>query len=152
MRSKHEIIVVARTAATGLLQLAGHPGATRPAHATAIGKMLLAAMPPEDLDRLLQTLPLPAFTPNTLTDPALLRREIDTARCTGIAHDNCELDADVRCIAVPVHDFAGRCAAAMGLSGPAWRLTPHALKDKARRLTTAAAELSAQLGNPTRGR
>ena len=79
VRSKHEIIVVARTAATGLLQLAGHPGATRPAHATAIGKMLLAAMPPEDLDRLLQTLPLPPFTPHTLTDPASLRREIDTS-------------------------------------------------------------------------
>lgn len=152
VRSRHEIIVIARTAATGLLQLAGHPGATRPAHATAIGKMLLAAMPPEDLDRLLQTLALPAFTPNTLTDPASLRREIDTVRCTGIAHDNCELDADVRCIAVPVHDFAGRCAAAMGLSGPAWRLTPHALKEKARQLTAAAAELSAQLGHTAPGR
>jgi IclR family acetate operon transcriptional repressor len=152
VRSKHEIIVVARTAATGLLQLAGHPGAARPAHATAIGKMLLAAMPPEDLDRLLQTLPLPAFTPHTLTDPASLRREIDIVRRTGIAHDNCELDADVRCIAVPVHDFAGRCAAAMGLSGPAWRLTPHALKEKARQLTAAAAELSAQLGHPASGR
>jgi IclR family acetate operon transcriptional repressor len=114
--------------------------------------MLLAAMPPEDLDRLLQTLPLPAFTPHTLTDAAALRREIDIVRRTGIAHDNCELDADVRCIAVPVHDFAGRCAAAMGLSGPAWRLTPHALKEKARRLTAAAAELSAQLGHPAPGR
>ena len=45
VRSRHEIIVIARTAASGLLQLAGHPGATRPAHATAIGKLLLAAMP-----------------------------------------------------------------------------------------------------------
>jgi IclR family acetate operon transcriptional repressor len=118
VRFKNEIIVVARTAATGLLQLAGHPGATRPAHATAIGKMLLAAMPPEDFQRLLKTQPLPAVTPHTLTVPASLRREIDSVRRTGIAHDNCELDADVRCIAVPVHDFAGRSAAAMGLSGP----------------------------------
>lgn len=152
VRSKQEIIVVARTAATGLLQLAGHTGATRPAHATAIGKMLLAAMPPEDLDHLLHTLPLPSFTPNTLTDTASLRREIDAVRRIGIAQDNCELDPDVRCIAVPVYDFAGRCVAAMGLSGPAWRLTPQALKNKARQLTTAAAELSAQLGRSAHGR
>jgi IclR family acetate operon transcriptional repressor len=147
VRSKQEIIVIARTAASGLLQLAGHPGATRPAHATAIGKMLLAAMPPEDLDRVLATLPMPAFTPNTLTDRQALRREIDEVRRAGIAHDNCELDADVRCIAVPVHDFAGRCVAAMGLSGPAWRLSPEILQEKSRQLIAAAAELSAQLGS-----
>jgi DNA-binding IclR family transcriptional regulator len=111
VRSKHEIVVIARTAATGLLQLAGHPGATRPAHATAIGKMLLSAMPPE-----------------------------------GLAHDRCELDPDVRCIAMPVHDFAGRCVAAMGISGPAWRLTPDALEEKAAQLKAAAKELSARLG------
>ncbi len=146
VRSKHEIIVIARTAATGLLQLAGHPGATRPAHATAIGKMLLSAMPAEDLVRLLDTLPLPAFTPHTLTDRQALAREIAEVRRAGIAHDNCELDTDVRCIAMPVYDFAGRCAAAMGISGPAWRLVPDVVAENARRLGAAAAELSARLG------
>jgi len=146
VRSKQDIVVIARTAATGLLQLAGHPGATRPAHATAIGKMLLAAMPPDDLDRLLKTLPLPALTPQTITDAQSLRREIETIRRTGVAHDDCELDRDVRCIAVAVHDFAGRCAAAMGISGPAWRLAPEAVEKLARQLKAAAAELSGQLG------
>jgi DNA-binding IclR family transcriptional regulator len=146
VRARHDIVVIARTAASGLLQLAGHPGATRPAHATAIGKMLLSAMPPQEFERLLETLPLPAFTPKTLTDRQSLREEIAVIRATGIAHDNCELDADVRCIAVPVYDFAGRCAAAMGLSGPVWRLTPEAVEEKARLLRTAAADLSAQLG------
>ncbi|MFZ1103057.1 MAG: IclR family transcriptional regulator [Hyphomicrobiaceae bacterium] len=146
VRSKQEIVVIARTAATGLLQLAGHPGATRPAHATAIGKMLLAAMPPEDVDRLLKTLPLPAFTLRTITDAQALRREIDEARRMGLACDNCELDRDVRCLAVPVYDFAGRCTAAMGISGPAWRLVPEAVEGLAHQLRAAAAELSGQLG------
>ena len=146
VRSRHEIVVIARIAATGLLQLVGHPGATRPAHATAIGKVLLAAMPPDDFAKLLDVLPLPAFTPNTLTDRRLLVREIDAVRHAGIAHDRCELDADVRCLAVPVHDFAGRCVAAMGISGPAWRLSPEAAEEKAGQLRVAAAELSARLG------
>jgi DNA-binding IclR family transcriptional regulator len=146
VRSRHEIIVIARTAASGLLQLAGHPGATRPAHATAIGKMLLAAMPIGELERVLETLPLPRLTPNTITDQATLRAELDEVRRTGLAHDNCELDADVRCVAVAVHDFAERCVAAMGISGPAWRLSAQALKQKSRQLSAAAAELSALIG------
>jgi DNA-binding IclR family transcriptional regulator len=147
IRSKQDIVVIARTAATGLLQLAGHPGTTRPAHATAIGKMLLSAMPPGELDRLLRSLSLPAFTPQTITDVQALRREIETIRRTGLARDDCELDRDVRCLAVPVHDFAGRCAAAMGISGPAWRLVQQAVVDQlAHQLKTAAAELSRQLG------
>ena len=146
VRSRHEIIVIARTAASGLLQLAGHPGATRPAHATAIGKMLLAAMPIGELERVLETLPLPRLTPNTITDQATLRAELDEVRRTGLAHDNCELDADVRCVAVAVHDFAGRCVAAMGISGPAWRLSAQSVKQKSRQLCAMAAELSALIG------
>jgi IclR family acetate operon transcriptional repressor len=146
VRSQRDIVVIARTAATGLLQLAGHPGATRPAHATAIGKMLLAAMLPDELDRWLETLPLPAFTPGTITDAQALRREIEDIRRAGLARDDCELDRDVRCLAVPVFDFAGRCAAAMGISGPAWSLVPGSVETLAQQLRAAATELSARLG------
>lgn len=146
VRSQHDIVVIARMRAVGLLQLAGHPGATRPAHATAIGKMLLSAMPPDEFERLLKILPLPAFTAKTLTDRNALRKEIEQVRRTGIAHDNCELDRDVRCIAVPVFDFAGRCVAAMGVSAPAWRMLPEVLEAATEQLRPAAAELSSQLG------
>jgi IclR family acetate operon transcriptional repressor len=146
VRSHQDIIVIARTAASGLLQLSGRTGATRPAHATAIGKMLLAAMPDSDLDRLLETLPLPKLTENTITDRKALRKDIDTVRRDGVAYDRCELDDDVRCAAVPVRDFAGRCVGAMGISGPAWRLTAKPLKEKVRRLQAAADVLSGQLG------
>ena len=108
--------------------------------------MLLAAMPPDELDRLLTTLPLPAFTPRRSPTRQALRREIEGIRRTGLARDDCELDRDVRCLAVPVFDFAGRCAAAMGISGPAWRLAPGAVEKLAQQLRAAAAELSTQLG------
>lgn len=146
IRAQAEIVVVARTAATGLLQLADRPG-TRPAHATAIGKILLAAMAPDDFERLLGTLPLPRFTPDTIVAPDALRREIERVRREGVARDDRELDPDVRCIALPVTDFAGRCAAAIGISGPAWRLSPEALEEKTAHLRAAAEALSAELGS-----
>jgi DNA-binding IclR family transcriptional regulator len=147
VRSGHRVVVVARTAATGLLQVSGRLGATRPAHATAIGKMLLAGVPADELERLLHDLPLPRFTRNTITERAALLREIEQVRRLGVAYDDCELDADVRCVAVAVQDFADRCAGAMGLSGPAWRLTPEETNAALGSLRGAAAELSRQLGH-----
>jgi len=150
IRSKQDIIVIARTEASGLLQLAGRSGATRPAHATAIGKVLLAAMSPDEFDRLILDLPLPRLTAQTLTDPKALRRQVEEVRRNGIAYDDRELDNDVRCAAVPVHDFSGRCIAAVGYSGPAWRLTAEFMEEKTQVLLAAATELSALLGyDPT---
>lgn len=147
VRSRHEIALVARTAATGMLQMSERSGVSRPAHATAIGKMLVAQMQPDERDRLLAAVPLTAFTPNTITDPDAFRRELDAVRLSGVAHDRAELDIDVRCIAVPVRDFAGRCVAAMGISGPVWRMGEAELADKLAHLSAAAAELSAALGH-----
>lgn len=150
IRARDEIVVVARTAATGMLQLADRPG-TRPAHATAIGKILLAAMPPDDFERLLATLPLPRLTARTIVAPDALRREIGEARRLGVARDDRELDPDVRCVAVPVHDFAGRCAAAIGISGPVWRMSEDAMREKTEDVRRAAAELTERLGGHPRG-
>jgi len=75
-----------------------------------------------------------------------LLREIDEARRKGLAYDDGEFDAEVRCVAVPVHDFAGRVAGAIGISGAVWRLSLQSLQQKARQVRDAAAALSAQLG------
>ncbi|AXS39294.1 IclR family transcriptional regulator [Breoghania sp. L-A4] len=146
VRAHHEITVVARTEATGMLQLSGRAGATRPAHATAIGKLLFAFMQPEERERALASLNLRAFTPHTITDLDALRRELDEIARTGLAHDRREFDADVRCIAVPVRDFTGRCAGAIGISGPVWRLSDTVIEAHASVLRRCAETLSVQLG------
>ena len=148
IRSGDEVVVVARIAGSGMLQLADRAGAPRPAHATAIGKVLLAAMPAEHLEQFVARVGLRRFTPKTIVERAALVRQVDEARRTGIAFDDGEFDAEVRCVAVPVRDFAGRVAGAIGISGPIWRLSLQALHEKATRVRAAAAALSAQLGAP----
>jgi DNA-binding IclR family transcriptional regulator len=146
IRSGHEIIVIARTAGSGLLQLADRTGATRPAHATALGKVLLAALDDAQVKRFLGETGLRKFTPKTIVERDRLLREIGEARRKGIAYDDGEFDAEVRCVAVPVHDFAGRVAGAIGISGAVWRLSLQSLQEKAKQVRDAAAALSAQLG------
>lgn len=146
VRSRHEIVVIARTAATGLLQLAGYTGATRPAHCTAIGKVLMAEVAPDMLDDLLDQCDFKSFTKNTITDRQKYKKELATIRETGVAYDRCEFDADVKCIAVPVRDFAGRCPGAIGISGPIWHMGAAATRKKMAALLDAANQLSRRLG------
>lgn len=146
IRSGRDVVVVARTAGTGMLQLADRAGAIRPAHATALGKVLLAALPPDALERTLAQLDLRRYTPKTLVEPDALRREIDAARAAGVAFDDGEYDADVRCVAAPVRDFAGRVAGAIGISAPVWRMPLTALHAQAERVQRAAGALSERLG------
>ena len=146
IRSGDQIVVVAKTAGTGIFQMVDRTGAVRPAHATALGKVLLAALSPVQLERYLETCELRPFTAKTIVERDALLREIDEVRRKGIAFDDGEFDSEARCVAVPVRDFTGRVAGAIGVSGPMWRLSLQALQEKSKYVREAAVALSAELG------
>ena len=151
VRSGDKIVVLARTAGTGAFQLTERAGVVRPAHCTPLGKVLLASLPPDQFETFLKRRPLQASTPKTITDPELLRREVEEARANGIAYDDGEFNPEVRCVAVPVRDFSGQVIGAIGISGPVWRLSLAALQGKARLVREGAARLSAEFGYDTTG-
>jgi IclR family transcriptional regulator, KDG regulon repressor len=146
IRSGNEVVVIARTAGSGLLQMVDRSGGRRPAHATALGKVLLAAMNDAQIRQFLGPQPLRKFTAKTTTERDALLREIEEVRRKGIAYDDGEFDAEIRCVAVPVHDFAGRVAGAVGISGAVWRLSLQSLQEKAQEVREAARRISAELG------
>ena len=141
-----DVTVVARTAGAGAFQMVDRGGGARPAYCTALGKILLAAAAPEGFERYLAEAPLPARTERSITDPQRLRQEIEQVQRQGLAYDDCEFDAEVRCVAAPVRDFTGRVVAALGLSGPVWRMSVPRLHAVAAEVAGAAARLSAELG------
>jgi len=146
IRSGNEIVVIARTAGSGLLQMVDRTGGQRPAHATALGKVLLAALNDAQIRQFLGPEPLRKFTAKTIVERNALLREIEEVRRKGIAYDDGEFDAEIRCVAVAVHDFAGRVAGAVGISGPVWRLSLQSLQDKVQHVRAAAKLISVQLG------
>ena len=147
IRSGNDIVVIARTAGSGLLQMVDRTGAQRPAHATALGKVLLAALTDEQVLQLLGSEPLRRYTPKTIVERDALLRDLREVRRKGIAYDDGEFDEDIRCVAVPVHDFAGRVAGVVGISGAVWRLSLQTLQDKAMPVAEAARAISARLGH-----
>lgn len=146
IRSGDDIVIIAKTGGAGMFQLADRAGVVRPPHATALGKVLLAAMTGPQLERLLERRELVRYTPKTIVERDALMAEIEQVRRDGIAFDDGELDAEVRCVAVPVRDFLGRVAGAIGVSGPMWRLPLQSLHEKSKLVRQSAAELSLELG------
>jgi IclR family transcriptional regulator, KDG regulon repressor len=141
-----QVTIIAHTYGSGVFQLADRAGVVRPAYCTALGKVLLAALSADHLSRYLGQGELRSFTPRTIVDPARLTAELDEVRRSGIAFDDGEFDAELRCAAVSVRDFTSNVVAALGISGPIWRLTLHALHGKAVQVRAAAQKLSAELG------
>ncbi|MBS0336723.1 MAG: IclR family transcriptional regulator [Proteobacteria bacterium] len=146
IRSGNSIVVIARTAGSGLLQMVDRNGGQRPAHATALGKVLLSPLNDAQIRQFLGPEALRKFTPKTISERDTLLREIAEVRRTGIAYDDGEFDEEIRCVAVPVFDFAGRVAGAVGISGAVWRLSLQSLQAKAEQVREAARSISAQLG------
>ena len=150
VRMGDAVVVIARTGGPGPFQLADRVGVVRPAHCTALGKVLLASLSEDQLARFLQRVELTPHTAKSITDAATLTREVAKVRRSGVAHDDGEFNPEVRCIAVPVHDFTGQIVGALGISGPIWRQNHQAQQGKAKKLQIAAARLSASFGAPTR--
>lgn len=147
LMSGDAVVIVARIPGSGAFQLVEREGGVRPAHSTSVGKVLLAALPDERLEAFLQSASLVRSTPHTICEPSQLRAEIERVRRAGVAYDDAEFMAEVRCIAAPVHDFTGKVVAAAGLSGPIWRMTLERMTDLEERIRRTAAELSRQLGH-----
>jgi len=147
-RMSDAVVMMARTPGPGAFQLTDRVGVVRPAYCTALGKIILAALLPDQLDRYLDRVELKALTPKTVTNPQRLRRELQEVRRTGIAFDDGEFDKEVRCAAMPVHDFSGQVIGAIGISGPVWRLSISALQSKTRIIGEAAKRLSEAFGAP----
>ena len=146
MHSGDEMVVVAKSEGNGAFQISDRVGGARPSHCTAMGKVLLAAMQAESLDQYLADYELKAFTPNTITDKAHLIAELNDVRSSRLGFDDAEFHPELRCVATAVRDFTGQVIGALAISGPAWRLSLQALREKSLLLQEFADRLSSELG------
>ena len=146
VRMGDAVVVLARTSGPGAFQLTDRVGVVRPAHCTALGKIMLAALAPDQFELYLARAELKPQTPKSIVTAEHLRREIAEVRRAGIAFDDGEFDQELRCVALPVRDFSGEINGAIGISGPVWRLSIEALQKRARLVRAAADRLSGEFG------
>ncbi len=122
-------------------------GSRLPAHATAMGKVLLASLPEREQSELLASMKLAQRGPNTITSKNALRVELEQIREEGFAVNDQELAEDVHAIAVPVRAVSGKVVAALGLSAGTSTISLEELVDAlGPHLVSTADRISARLG------
>jgi IclR family pca regulon transcriptional regulator len=121
-------------------------GSRFPAHATSTGRVLLAGVSAERLQRYFQTARLEALTDRTVTDPGRLGQLIESARRSGYSSVEDELAYGVIALAVPVFDQQGRVVAALNSSSHSRRISKSKLvRERLKMLQQVSHEISADL-------
>jgi DNA-binding IclR family transcriptional regulator len=122
-------------------------GSRLPAHATTMGRMLLAFMPPVEIENLYAGKELQRFSDHTSATLEALRAKAERDRHAGIAWSEAHFERGIGSAAVAVFDFAGTPLGAINVSGPVG-----AFADEGRRATIgnelrrAGVEISRRLG------
>jgi IclR family pca regulon transcriptional regulator len=111
-----DIVYVARVPTKRIMNVVINLGTRFPAHATSMGRVLLAAQDNAWLADYLSGTPLAHLTDRTISDPAELRAELDRVRTQGWSLVDEELERGLRSIAAPIHGPGGKVAAAVNIS------------------------------------
>lgn len=146
-----DIVYVGRVQVRRIMNIGITIGTRFPAFATSMGRVLLAALPTEELDAHLAAADLQAFTPRSIADPQSLRAELATIGERGWAMVDQELEPGLRSIAAPIRDRDGRVVAALNVSTHAARYSLEQLQDElVPEILDAARALSADLSTVNR--
>lgn len=141
-----DIVYVARASVRTLMRLEAHIGSRLPAYPTSMGRVLLAGLSPERLQRYFDQAQINALTDRTVTDRARLRALIDECRRAGYSAVEDELAYGVVAVAVPVFDKARRVVAALNSSSHSKRVTRAKLvKERLGLLQSVSAQISREL-------
>jgi IclR family pca regulon transcriptional regulator len=116
-----DIVYVARVPVSRIMTVAINVGTRFPAHATSMGRVLLAGLAEPELDVYLEQAELQRLSPRTVTSPSALRTELRRVRDQGWSIVDQELEEGLRAVAAPVRDASAKVVAAINLSAHASR-------------------------------
>jgi IclR family transcriptional regulator, pca regulon regulatory protein len=126
----HDIVCVARVPVSRLMTIAINVGTRLPAYATATGRVLLAALSEEELERYLEEAELRPLAVRTITDPEALRADVERVRAHGYSIVDQELERGLRSVAAPIRGRRGQVVAAVNLAVHESRRTLKSLREE----------------------
>ena len=127
MLSDRSALYLDQVAGSSALQSHNWVGQHIPLHATSNGKVLLSGLDDDELDDRLP--PAAAYTAQTITTKAKLRRELEEVREQGYAVAVDELEVGLTAVAAPIRNAHGDVIASMSVSGPTFRLSEERVEE-----------------------
>lgn len=145
MLDGEEVVYIAQVPSHHAMRMFTEPGRRAHPHSTAVGKVLLAQLPPAEARALVVHAGMPKFTATTITDPDVLLAHLEVIRRQGYAIDDGEQEIGVRCFAVPLNAFSG--SRAISVSGPTARLLDDAAQRVVPMLHQVAQEIDERIAS-----
>jgi DNA-binding IclR family transcriptional regulator len=141
-----EAVYIDKAEAPGAIRLTTYVGCRASLHSTGMGKALLAWLPEAEVDRIIASRGLTAYTPRTISSPAALKNELAQVRATGYAVSIEENEPGVCGIGAAIFDHDGHVAAAVNLGGTVLQIKKKDVPFLGQCVARAAAEMSQRLG------
>ncbi|MFC7341769.1 IclR family transcriptional regulator [Saccharopolyspora griseoalba] len=138
-----QIVYVAQAPSPHSMRMFTEVGRRVDAHATAVGKAVLATMPTDEVTQVLSRTTMSPQTENTITSVEEMHAELERIRARGYAIDDGEQEVGVRCFAVAVP--GAPAGAAISISGPEGRMTRIATDEVIPLMQRLASNLAAEL-------
>lgn len=117
-----------------------------PLHSTATGKLLLAYMSDEELEKYFSNKRIRRFTPNTIMNINDMRNHLIIIRQEGVAFDDEEFSLGVRGVAKEIRDSEGKIVGSFAVLAPSVRLTRAGMRELVPDVKNCAMEISKELG------
>ena len=133
------------------LRIHSRIGAAVPLYCTAVGKVMLAYMPPDEQERILPELNLKRQTPNSAGNLQELKAELYRVRKNGYACDMEENELHIRCVAAPIWDHTGSVQSSLSITAPTVRMPVTRLRQLAPLIQKAGLQISMELGYQPNG-
>jgi IclR family pca regulon transcriptional regulator len=141
-----DIVYVARVPTRRIMAATITVGTRFPAHVTSVGRVVLAALPDEELDARLARADLRPLTARSIASPGELRTELSRVRRQGYALVDQELEEGLRSVAAPVRDRDGQVVAGVNIAVHAGRTSVASVRrDLLPHLLAAVAGIEADL-------
>jgi len=144
--SDTEIVYVDKVDSPRTLGVMSKIGQRAPVYCTALGKVLLAHQPSDELSRIVQQIKLKPFTRNTISSKRKLVEELRKIRKQGYALDQKEYEQDVECIGAPIRNHLGNTIAAISISGPQRKINTPKEKQYIDQVVEATSLISSKMG------
>ncbi|SDF21985.1 IclR family transcriptional regulator [Sporomusa acidovorans] len=144
--SGNEVVYIEKVDSSRSIRIISQIGGRNPTYCTGVGKVLLAGLPVDKVEKIVETTGMKKLTPNTIDNLSDLKCCLAEVAQQGYAFDLEEIEMGLRCIAAPIKNHRGITIAGISLSGPTNRLPDELLPQLATDVVNAAHRISEKLG------
>lgn len=146
IRDGNEVVYIDQLPSIHATGMREEVGKRAPLHSTALGKALIAWLPPSELHSVVKRCHLVALTPRTITTMEEFLQELERTRERGYGLDDEEHSLGGRCVGAPIFDHRGLPVAAISVSTPVSRLPLDEVPVVAEMVRDTAKSISLRLG------